>query len=171
MGNNELVILGAGVILMLMIVTIIIVRLGNLISELGKKIESNEFEINYLRGRLKCIEADIDVLNSQYIAKDAEYDYCESDVCEEESEIHLISREQYYLENNGYAKYALLYDEESDILQYSGVNIGNVDECIGDGLKFFGVRSGDKNSVYVRNHKFRSDFKIVKKDFEDYGTL
>lgn len=171
MNNNELVILGVSVILMLMIVTIIMIRLGNLISELSKKVESNEFEINYLRGRLKCVEADIDVLNSQYIAKDAEYDYCESDICEEESEIHLISREQYYLENNGYAKYPLIYDEESDILQYSGVNIGNVDECIGDGLKFFGVRSGDANSVYVRNHKFRSDFKIAKKDFEDYGTL
>lgn len=85
-----------------------------------------------------------------------------------EDDIHLISREEYHLSNIGYDHCALRYFPNSDRLEYRGdidpepFVVGNVEELIGDGLKYFGVRSYDENVVYVRNNNFKVDFKIER---------
>lgn len=99
---------------------------------------------------------------------------CESFVCEE-LDIHLISKEQWTFDVFDTGHYELKYYPNSDRVVYMNhtlndagnaiveeVEIENVAECIGDGLKFFGVRSGDENTVYVRNNRFKSDFEIKK---------
>ena len=94
---------------------------------------------------------------------------CESFVCDER-DIHLISKEQWTFDVLETSHYELKYYPNSDRVVYiyntfddtEEVEIENVAECIGDGLRFFGLRSGDENVVYVRNNKFKADFKIEK---------
>lgn len=94
----------------------------------------------------------------------------------EEHEPHLISVDDFYFQNSEiHDKYYLEYVEDLDELRYytgevSYIVVDNVDEVIGEGLKFFGLRSKDDNTVYVRNPKFDADFKIVKKENKENGT-
>lgn len=96
---------------------------------------------------------------------------CE-DSCDE-LDIHLISKEQWMFDHAVHHHYELKYYPNSDRVVYlydsfcedhefDEFEIENVAEVIGDGLKFFGVRSGDENVVYVRNNRFKADFKITK---------
>ena len=106
-----------------------------------------------------------------------EEDDCGCDGCElcedscDELDIHLISKEQWMFDNNHYRHYDLKYYPNADRLVYvyndwdkenEEFEIENVAECVGDGPKFFGVRSSDENVVYIRNNKFNVDFKIEK---------
>lgn len=103
-------------------------------------------------------------------------DLC-AEVSDDELDIHLITRERYTFDDrNDYLKYELKYYPNSDRLEYQTVKynkdtdefddevmaIEYVAEVIGDGLRFFGVCSGDPNVAYVRNNKFKCDFKIER---------
>ena len=99
---------------------------------------------------------------------------CEDDVFKDtdspiqldEDPIHLITPNQYYFES-GYEKYSLEYNNNTEILyipfgEYQDVVIDNIDECIGEALKYFGVNSKMIDTVFVRNHVFKADFEIKK---------
>lgn len=87
-----------------------------------------------------------------------------------EDPIHLITPNQFFFENNNYNQINLEYASDTNELRYwyydGGVEeyivVDNVDQCIGEGLKFFGVNSKDDRVVYVRNNIFNADFRIVK---------
>ena len=89
----------------------------------------------------------------------------------DELPIHLITPNQFMFEA-GYDKFELEYSQAFDSLMYRYSDgdedsweqfvIGNVEECIGDGLKFFGVSGNDDGRVYVRNNIFHADFMIRK---------
>lgn len=112
-------------------------------------------------------ENDIDRLIEEL--SDSNVDDCD---CEpEEDDIHLISAEEFYLTNRDYTKDRLFYAEEDATLRYIPDNederkvyIAEDDaaDYIGDGLRFFGVRSNDPNVVYVRNNKLKTDFRVCK---------
>lgn len=93
--------------------------------------------------------------------------------CPDEDPIHLITPNEYFFEGD-YKKYQLVYREERDELRYyyndggyDYIVIANVEECIGDGLKFFGVNSKDQDVVYVRNNNFYADFRITKIAYDE----
>lgn len=87
----------------------------------------------------------------------------------DEDPIHLITPNQFFFEQ-GHDKFELEYDSVGDNLYYyygpedceKIFTIGNVTECIGDGLKYFGVNSKNDDYVYVRNNIFHADFMIRK---------
>lgn len=88
----------------------------------------------------------------------------------DELPIHLITPNQYFFEK-GHDKFDMQYDSVSGNLLYcyslDGVSenvldVGNISECIGDGLKYFGVSSNDDEVVYIRNNIFHADFMIKK---------
>lgn len=94
--------------------------------------------------------------------------FCNPD-CEdaEEIDIHLISKNQWLFEHNEHNAFELKYDANSDKLVYCNAFDGDTElndpeDIIGDGLKFFGVMSGEDNVVYIRNHIYKCDFKVVK---------
>jgi hypothetical protein len=87
----------------------------------------------------------------------------------EEDPIHLIPKIQFFFENNGYDKFQLEYHEDRNELRFYYVDgsgeyivVDNVGECIGEGLKYFGVHPTDPDAVYIRNNLFRADFMIVR---------
>jgi len=87
----------------------------------------------------------------------------------DEDPIHLITPNQFFFEQ-GHDKFELEYDSVGDNLYYyygpendeKVITIANVDECISEGLKYFGVRSENDHFVYVRNNIFHADFRIRK---------
>lgn len=90
--------------------------------------------------------------------------------CQDELDIHMISREEYLFgECHTYSKHKLWYSPDKDELQLS-ITMFNVQkftpataEFLGDGLRFFGVCSeDDPNVIYIRNHKLKADFMIEK---------
>lgn len=78
----------------------------------------------------------------------------------------LISRDQFYLDHSGRkGVHTLYYHENTDRLEsvYEDFDILDPTAVVGNyALKHFGERSGDPNTVYVRNITFNTDFKIVK---------
>ena len=91
-------------------------------------------------------------------------------VCEEsdtgELPIHLISWQEFAFNAAGRVEtYTLIYDEDSNELLFGDYPerfvIDNAEDIIGDALTYFGVNSGDPRTVYVRNHRYGADFKIV----------
>lgn len=84
----------------------------------------------------------------------------------DEDDIHLISYTQFQFDHTYGHSYVLYYNESTDTLVYNGYPgkyvIDNVEEVIGDALRYFGVRSDSPNKVYVRNHKYKCDFMIEK---------
>lgn len=83
--------------------------------------------------------------------------------------IHMISREEYLFgEIHEYGKFRLWYDAVKDILRCS-TGLFNSEEFepatatfLGDGLRFFGVSSQNKNVIYIRNHNLKADFMVEK---------
>lgn len=83
--------------------------------------------------------------------------------------IHMISREEYLFgEIHEYGKFRLWYDTVKDIVRCS-TGLFNSEEFepatatfLGDGLRFFGVSSQNKNVIYIRNHKLKADFMVEK---------
>lgn len=129
------------------------------LSEINSELKDGEYDIE--------LEMDED---SHCECSREDCELCESFVCDE-LDIHLISKEQWMFDDSVKRHYELAYYPNSDRLVYvddffddkaDEFVIDNVAEVIGDGLKFFGVRSGDENTVYVRNNKFQSDFEIKK---------
>lgn len=109
------------------------------------------------------LENDIDRLIEELSDK-GEMDCCEEP---EEDDIHLISAEEFYLTNREYTKDRFAYKPEDETLRYltesddeKNLIIDNPVEYLGDGLRFFGVRSNDPNVVYVRNNKLKTDFRV-----------
>ena len=87
----------------------------------------------------------------------------------EEDPIHLITPNQFFFENNGHSQFKLEYASDCDELRFyyndfsdEHIVIDNIDQCIGEGLKFFGVNSRNDDVVYVRNNIFNADFMITK---------
>lgn len=89
--------------------------------------------------------------------------------CEDDLPIHMISREEYlFSEIHEYGKFRLWYDTVKDILRCS-TGLFNSEEFepttatfLGEGLRFFGVSSQNKNVIYIRNHKLKADFMVEK---------
>lgn len=89
----------------------------------------------------------------------------------EEDPIRLITANDFFFRGPN-DKFELDYFADRDELRYYYVGaefivIDNVKECIGEGLKFFGVNSKDPNVAYVRNNIFGADFRIVKRSADD----
>lgn len=90
---------------------------------------------------------------------------------DEEDPIHLITPNDFFFRGPN-DKFELDYIEDRNELRYyycgaEFIVIDNVAECIGEGLKFFGVNSKDPNVAYVRNNIFGADFRIVKRSSDD----
>lgn len=160
----------------------LIVKLIGKINELSSELNTYS---QVIRNDIDCIRADL-ASTSELVSElqrtyeveldkkpDPEEDNCERICGEETTEdpIHLISQNEYFFES-WKEKFDLEYFEEVDEVRYYHFNdeyivIDNVSECIGDGLKFFGVNSKDPNVVYVRNNVFAADFRIVKRSIND----
>lgn len=89
----------------------------------------------------------------------------------DEDPIHIITPNQFFFENNGHTQYKLDYYASEDSVYYyysdttdEHIILGNVAECIGDALKYFGVNSRNDKVVYVRNNVFKADFMIERMD-------
>lgn len=142
-----------------------IIYLSSVIKHMTHTLDNLERDIRALSVENRDLELRLD--NVEYRVDDV------LAVVEEENAPHLISVDDFYFQNAEiHDKYYLEYVEESDELRYytgevTYIVVDNVSEVIGDGLKFFGVRSKDDKTVYVRNSKFNADFKIVKKENEN----
>lgn len=89
----------------------------------------------------------------------------------EEDPIRLITANDFFFRGPN-DKFELDYFADRDELRYYYVGaafivISNVEECIGEGLKFFGINPTDPNVAYVRNNIFGADFRIVKRLSDD----
>ena len=88
---------------------------------------------------------------------------------EAEDDIHLIDSEEYLFDND-YQKAVITYKPDKgkiecmrdDNSQYRFGCITHPSKIIGDALQFFGVRSGEDDVVYVRNHILKMDFRVEK---------
>lgn len=103
------------------------------------------------------------------VLKDEEVDEDESNRCADELDIHMISREEYLFGGlHEFSKHKLWYDTVKDVLRQTN-GLFNSHEFepatatfLGDGLRFFGVSSENKNVIYIRNHKLKADFMVEK---------
>lgn len=84
-------------------------------------------------------------------------------------DIHMISRDEYLFGNyHEYSKHTLWYDTVKDVIRLSKGLFSNNEftpataTFLGDGLKYFGVCSENKNVIYIRNHDLKADFMIEK---------
>lgn len=89
----------------------------------------------------------------------------------DEDPIRLIAPNDFFFKGPN-DKFELDYLADRDELRYyycgaEFIVIDNVAECIGEGLKFFGVNSKDPDVAYVRNDIFGADFRIVKRSSND----
>ncbi len=117
-----------------------------------ERVDALESYVNDLHLRITELECDLE----NNVA-------CKDDVVEDD--IYLIEPEDYFFSE--YKKVPLHYNKENDKLWITS-NLTIYDTCIlphpskiiGDGLSFFGVRSGSDEAVYVRNHKLKTDFYI-----------
>ena len=135
----------------------------------------NRFEVlvdryTLVRERVDALESHV---NDLYLRiNELEWDLETSVVCEDDDEDDVIEDDIYLIEPEDYLfseykKVPLHYNKEDDKLWITS-NLTNYDTCIlphpskiiGDGLSFFGVRSGSDEVVYVRNHKLKTDFYI-----------
>jgi hypothetical protein len=135
----------------------------------------NRFEV--LVGRYTLVRERVDALES-YVndlhlrVNELEWDLennvaCEDDVVEDD--IHLIGSEEYLFDND-YQKAVITYKPNKgkiecmrdDNSQYRFGCITHPSKIIGDALQFFGVRSGEDDVVYVRNHILKMDFRVEK---------
>ena len=177
--NYEIVIL-----LMLALIVIGILMIGklfNVIDDLRNQIEKLHARVNDVYYNTVDINANAGkILDRVNVTKDMiddiwsdDEDKCdlvsESDV--EEDPIRLITPNDFFFKGPN-DKFELDYIADRDELRYYYVGaefivIDNVAECIGEGLKFFGVNSKDPNVAYVRNNVFGADFRIVKRLYDD----
>lgn len=143
-------------------------RCENYIMDLAHAIDKHQVDVNGAYANF-CDRLEEGFESIETMLEHAEYDV-ELEVDEDliEDDIHLISREEYHLSNIGHDHCTLKYYPNSDRLEYRAdldpepFVVGNVEELIGDGLKYFGVRSCDDDVVYIRNNKFKVDFKIER---------
>lgn len=117
---------------------------------------------------LMRLEDDIDELIESIKSggKDDNISVCES---VEEDDIHLISAEEFYFTRRDYEKERFMYKPEDNTLRYltepddeRNLIINNPVDYLGEGLRFFGVRSNDPKTVYIRNNKLKTDFRVWK---------
>lgn len=88
-----------------------------------------------------------------------------TDLTPTEETLFVISRDEYFREELEYVQAVLTYYQGDDQL------VGEVNEpfndddrnlLVGGHLSDFGEKSGDENVVYIRNHKCRMDFEVVR---------
>ena len=141
---------------------------------LVSKLNDVQYTLNRNTDQLCRIEDNVDQLFEEAEEEDelepGEVETCGELTIEiEEDPIHLITPNQFFFENNGHSQFKLEYASDCDELRFyyndfsdEHIVIDNIDQCIGDGLKFFGVNSKNDDVVYVRNNVFNADFMITK---------
>jgi hypothetical protein len=107
---------------------------------------------------------DLDTEFSHHIGLE-DGDECDDEDDDVTDDILLLDPEEYLF--GEYKKMRLIYNKEDDKLRYVGpytlyepCYFLHPSKIIGDGLSFFGFRSGEDNVVYVRNHTLKTDFVI-----------
>lgn len=152
-------------------------RVGHAICDLASDIQSHDADMT---GKLDLIGVEIEEIAEEILGPievgegDDEEEFTpepEEEILIEvdEDPIHLITTNQYFFEK-GHDKFDLEYDSVSGNLYFyfnageevKHIIIDNVAECIGDGLKYFGIDSRNDAVVYVRNNIFKADFMIMK---------
>ena len=84
---------------------------------------------------------------------------------EEDLDIHMITREEFYCERGEYMHQHLVYNEEKEIVHLEGnedIVFEEYPALIGDGLRFFGVHGKEPHIIYIRNEKFKCDFEVTR---------
>lgn len=117
------------------------------------KLERLEFEVDQMKELKATIDEEDEILD------------------DEESDIHLISKWEYYFDNSsGCTKNDLAYYPETNTFQYTkdiingiSFDVSDAEGYIGDALRFFGYQSeSEPNVVYFRNENLKADFMIIK---------
>lgn len=77
---------------------------------------------------------------------------------------YLISVDEFNTTETEWDKISIAYYEEDDTLtDESNMPIAEVEYLIGEQhLEFFGIRSGDKNQVFVRNPQISTDYEVTR---------
>lgn len=79
---------------------------------------------------------------------------------------YLISLDEFSNTEDAWSKISLTYYEDDDVLadeNDKAILPGDIDRMVGEiHLEFFGLRSQDKNIVYVRNGQLSADFEITR---------
>jgi hypothetical protein len=77
--------------------------------------------------------------------------------------IHNITAEEYFTGNPDWAKIGVSYYPATQMfLDINDVELENPDEVVGKGLLFFGLNSGDKDVVYIRNDTLQTDIEVCR---------
>ena len=77
---------------------------------------------------------------------------------------YLISLDEFHSTETEWDKNSIVYYEEDDTLtDENDMPVSDVDYLIGEQhLEFFGIRSGDKNQVYIRNPQISTDYEVTR---------
>ena len=162
------------------------VKLKTIIKDIVEGVDEANDIIRKVYGNTKLIRNDIDDVFNILEEIAPEEDDCEEEEAPEEDlkpgevatlgeitieidedPIHLITQNQYFFEQ-GHDKFDMEYDPVFGNLYFhfgldgDYIIVDNVEECIGTGLKYFGVNSKDDDVVYIRNNIFKADFMIKK---------
>ena len=85
---------------------------------------------------------------------------------------HLISVREFSEGKPGYSHVTLTYYEgDGSVVEEDEALVDDVDTLIGpDALEMFGRRSGDRNTVFIRNPRLNIDYEVVREN-GSYGEL
>lgn len=170
-------ILGFGVAIL-----IVLSVLAYVVSSINYILERLNNEMRYQSSRLNLLNSESDVMMRKWFnvsrnmneIKDCVegIEECLSaitDALEEEEEedldIYMITREEFYCERGEYMHQHLVYNEEKEIVHLEGnedIVFEEYPALIGDGLRFFGVRGKEPHILYIRNEKFKCDFEVTR---------
>jgi hypothetical protein len=82
------------------------------------------------------------------------------------SKPYLINEEEWQAAEPGYDQITLTYYEGDNVLAAEDDSvIDNLDQVVGEeNLSRFGDGTGDENTMFIRNEKFKSDYEVVRSD-------
>ena len=81
--------------------------------------------------------------------------------------IFVISLEE-FMSNDNYQQSEILYSPSRQIFfDNESEPIDDIEMYIGKGNLFWGMHSGDKNVVYIRNKDLRTDFEVIRENEEE----
>lgn len=77
-------------------------------------------------------------------------------------EPYIISKEEFEETADHFDKITLTYYSVDDVLAENDEPINDIMSMVGDALTSFGVKSGDKDVVYIRNENVATDFEVCR---------
>ena len=141
-----------------------------------KTIESMTDELVLIRKKLESVSSDLG--HAEWMV-DWTYDHMFEDEAKKKAaeeakkhdpelltdDIHLITRNEFEFDTSVTNSTRLLrYYKDSGKLFYLDYEVKDAYEVVGPALGYFGYNREDENAIYVRNHRYKTDFEIHREE-------